>query len=56
MPNGTMATALRPADSIQQAVRQQGQWLQVQTAGGIIGYSAAWYLALPGAEKLTQPK
>jgi hypothetical protein len=44
--HGEVLDALGLAGVVQAKVGQPGQWLRVRTAGGIEGYTAAWYLKL----------
>ncbi len=46
--HGTMLEALEPETDVRAKVGQQDQWLRVRTPSGVEGYTAAWYLSLPG--------
>ncbi|MEE8390225.1 MAG: SH3 domain-containing protein [Anaerolineae bacterium] len=46
--HGAILEALEPEADVRAKIGQQGQWLQVRTPDGVEGYTAAWYLSLPG--------
>ncbi len=45
--DGAVLTALEPMSAVRQKIGSFNQWLNVKTADGVVGYSAAWYLKLP---------
>ncbi|RLC89340.1 MAG: hypothetical protein DRI37_04000, partial [Chloroflexi bacterium] len=46
-PHDSLLGALEPETTVHEKVGQPGEWLQVLTPDGKVGYAAAWYLALP---------
>ena len=50
MPHGTVLKALEKEAVVKQKVGQMGQWLNVQTPAGQIGFTAAWYVKLQTEE------
>ena len=60
LEGGEALTVLGDADDARAKVGQQGQWIQVQSADGLAGFVAAWFVQLqaPGpapAEPLPEP-
>ncbi len=60
LPAGEALSVLGEADQVRNKIGKQGEWLQVQTASGLPGYVAAWYVysleqAFPPSDLVVYP-
>jgi murein DD-endopeptidase MepM/ murein hydrolase activator NlpD len=60
LPAGESLSVLGEADLVRGKIGKEGEWLQVQTASGLPGYVAAWYVqdlkqALPPSDLVVYP-